>query len=323
MMRGMLCGPALVTIIACNGLPASAQMYGAALEPDTVTVGGHFRVAVRVEVPPGMRILFPDTLDVPDQVEAAATRVMQSDTAASGVETLTAVYTLAAWKPGTIELPPAQIQLLTEAGPETIAAPVPAVTVRSVLPADTAGIEPMPLKDVLGPDRALLPLLLALLLGLALLGLGIWAWRRRKPASDAFDAAPGIPPRERALGQLDRLLASGLLERGDLRSFYFSMTAIVRAYVGSLSRDWGTELTTAELHSHMLSRFGMHDAPAARAAADLASQAARLDALLQYADLVKFARHGGAAANARRDCDSLRHWIEDFDWPPRQQERAA
>lgn len=322
MMRSMRLVLLACAWFAATATHATAQRHGAAVSPDTVTVGGRFRVAVRIEVPPGMRISFPDTLDVPADVEAAARREMQSDTA-TGVETLTAIYTLAAWKPGTIELPPAKLRLMTEDANETLEIALPPVTVMSVLPADTAGIEPMPLKDVLGPDRALLPLLLALCLALLLLALAIWAWRRRRLDASSIEATPAVPPRQRALEALDHLLASGLLERGDLRAFYFAVTAILREYVAAVNPEWGTDLTTAELRARMSGRFRFSGQAADVAAPAIASRGVRLDALLVHADLIKFARHGAAPGEARGDLETARRWVEEFDWPMRLEEWAA
>jgi len=301
---------------------ALAQRSAAAITPDTVTVGGHFRVAVRIEVPPGMRIAFPDTLDVPADVEAAARREMQVDTAMPGIETMTAIYTLTAWKTGRIELPPANLRLLTEQGEETIEIEIPPVTVASVLPADTAGIEPMPVKDVLGPARALLPMLLAALLALLLVLLAVWAWRQRKVPPPVIEVAPGLPPQKRALDALDRLLASGMLER-DLRAFYFTMTAIVRGYIGELNRDWGVDLTTAELRARMLGGLRLGAGQSDAMAAAFASRGMRLDALLGRADLIKFARQAASVTDGTRDYDAARRWVQEFDWPMRREERAA
>jgi hypothetical protein len=300
----------------------SAQRRAAAITPDTITVGGYFRVAVRIEVPPGMRIEFPDTLDVPEDVEAAARREMQVDTAMPGIATMTAVYTLAAWKTGTIELPPARLRLLTSRGEEIVEVGIPPVTVASVLPADTAGIEPMPVKDVLGAARALLPLVLLLLLLLLLAGLALWAWKRRRVEEPVLVATPGVPPRERALESLDRLLSSGLMER-DLRTFYFMLTAIVRTYIGELNRDWGVDLTTAELRARMLAGLRLGGGQSDAQAAAFASRGMRLDALLGRADLIKFARQPAALQDATRDHEAARRWVREFDWPVRREERAA
>lgn len=313
---------ALLFAVAWTVAPASAQRRGAAVTPDTITVGDRFRVAVRIEVPPGMRIIFPDTLEVPEDVEAAARRELVSDTAMPGIETMTAVYTLTSWKTGTIELPSAKLRLLTEQGEETIEVAVPPVNVISVLPQDTAGIEPMPLKDVLGPARALLPMLLGLLFLLLLAGLAIWLWRRRGTEAPVLEVTPGLPPRKRALDALDRLIASGMLER-DLRAFYFALTAIVRGYVGELNRDWGTELTTAELRSRMLGGLRLGASQSDAMAAAFASRGMRLDALLGRADLIKFARQAAATQDGARDHEAARRFVQEFDWPLRREERAA
>ncbi|MFW6078425.1 MAG: hypothetical protein ACODAE_02310 [Gemmatimonadota bacterium] len=141
--------------------PGAAQQARAVVSPDTVSVGDVFRVAVRIDVPADAVVRFEDTLAVADDagdLENAEPVRRFEETGADDGRSVTAVYRLSAWRPGTIELPDAVVTIRGSDGPErTIAAPLPAVHVLSVLPADTAGVEPREAKDVVGGERRLWP----------------------------------------------------------------------------------------------------------------------------------------------------------------------
>ncbi len=100
--------PLALALLPCA---MSAQEVRTAVVPDSILVGDIFRVAVRVTVPAGVVVVFPDTLAVPDDVEAAARRELSVDSTADGEVSYTAVFPLAAWRPGSIELPPARLTL--------------------------------------------------------------------------------------------------------------------------------------------------------------------------------------------------------------------
>src|SRR5690606_39338867 len=141
----------------------AAPEVGVAVTPATGTVGAAFPAASRVEVPPGFRLEPPDALPVSGDVESAGRRIGRSEPIEGGGERVTLAYPLTAWRPGPVELPALALRLV---GPgeeaQTLNVRLPAAVVRSVLPADTTAVEPRPLKDVLGADRVLWPLLLAL-----------------------------------------------------------------------------------------------------------------------------------------------------------------
>lgn len=112
---------------------------------------------------------------------------------------------------------------------------------------------------------------------------GMIAWRllrRRTSRAPALSRAP--PPRpahELALERLEALRRSGLLDRGDVKSFHAEISAIVREYVGARFGFDSLDLTVQELLGIL---FGKN-APGL----DLA----QLKTLLESCDLVKFAKY--------------------------------
>jgi hypothetical protein len=282
---------------------AGAQRPRTAVVPDSITVGDVFRVAVRVAVPPGGGVTFPDTLEVPENVEAAARREIQVDTTAGGL-TFTAIYPLTAWKPGAVELPSMRVRIQLPDGGDEAETTFPPIIILSVLPEDTAGVDPMPAKDVIGPSRLLWPMVLGAGLLAALLILGVWAWRRRARPDPV---EPAVPARDVALAELERIRRLGLLERGEWKPFYSAVTGVLRGYTAAIEPAWGRDLTTGELNNAMEWRITAWRAAArarATGAAGRSGQDPLID-LLDRADLVKFAAHRPARTDA-----------ETFAWPP-------
>lgn len=291
----------VVAAALCALLSASvrAQQPQAAVVPESITVGDIFHAAIRLQLPDGVELIAPDTLELPENLEAAGRRELNVDSAA-GPRRVTVLYPLAAWRPGSYELPRIALQLRTPQGIRRFEVQPPSFTVRSVLPEDTAGIQMKGAKDVLGANRIWWPwLLLALLLLLAILAY-IW-WRRRRRPEEAVVTVPPVPAREVALERLAALRRSGMLERGELKPFYAELSETVRHYVATVAAEWSVDLTTTELALQIRSR-----------------DVTLLDIIrvLGVADLVKFARARPPAEAGYRDIDAAVSWIERTSVPP-------
>ncbi|HSJ05851.1 MAG TPA: DUF4381 family protein [Longimicrobiales bacterium] len=281
-------------LLLCVGAPAAGQAPQAAVVPRTITVGDVFHAAIRLDAPPGSDITAPQSLALPADVEAAGVREVRVDTA-GGVRRITVIYPLTAWRPGAYTLPELSLGLATAAGEREIVVQIPPFEVTSVLPADTAGVEPRPAKDVLGASRVWWPLLILAILAI-LVALAVWAWRRRRRPDAVTAAVVRVAPREAALARLDELAASGYLERGDVRAFYAFLTETLRHYAASVDPAWGVDLTTRELSVRM------------RAAGH--AESLDLTRILGTADLVKFARATVASAHAAADLQVARTWVQ-------------
>lgn len=279
-------------LLLCAGV-AHAQQPQAVVVPDSITVGDVFHAAIRVTVPPGARLIAPDSLDLGEDLETAGRREIRRDTTTN---LTTIVYPVTAWRPGTYELPRMTLQVVSDGAASTLDVALPSFTVSSVLPPDTAGIEPKPAKDVLGANRVWWPILLALLIALLIaVAAIIWWRRRRRPEPVVF--TPATPPRDAALAQLNALSREGLLERGDYRRYYERLTAIMRHYAGAVHPRWSVDLTTTELAARLRTEMDpVH--------------ALELIRMLGAADLVKFARATTTRDSAARDLDGARRWID-------------
>jgi hypothetical protein len=279
------------------GLPG--QQVRTAVVPHAITVGDVFQVVIQVAPVQAGTIAFPDSLDLPADLEAAGRVRLRQDTVADGPRWI-AVYPVTAWRPGSHSLAAARVRLTGGGRTRSAQAVFPAVEVRSVLPADTAGIQPKPASDVIGANRIWWPwLLLAATAVLLLLGLWLWRRRRRAPLSPQLPQ-PTMSAREAVLQALERARDSGALDVGDHKRFYSDVTSALRAYVAAVEPDAGTDLTTTELRA-ALRRLGQEQ------------RTAELQRVLHAADLVKFARREPTHSEAMEEWQRARSWVEQYE----------
>jgi hypothetical protein len=128
-----------------------------------------------------------------------------------------------------------------------------------------------------------------------------WRRRRRRPAP----ALPAVPPpvprpeHEIAYEELQQLLASGRLERGEAKAFYIELAEILRRYLGRRFAIETFERTTFEI---------LEALRAARLQANAASLAAQL---LGSCDLVKFAKYLPERDETRRHVEQAYRLIDE------------
>lgn len=295
-----LCFLVAVPLLSAREAGTQAIRAAAGVLPETVMVGERFEVMVRIGVPAGFRVQLPE-ISASDGVQAVGPAARRRD--ADG--TIVARYRLVAWQTGPAEIPPLRVQISPPGGNERLLTlPLPAPFVRSVLPADTAGVRPRPARGILS---AAFPLrwLLAALAALLIAGWGLWRLRRR-PESLARTSDPPLDPpdpRAWALAELERARSLGLIETESWTHFYALTSGAIRGFLAGGSIELGAELTTSELVRRL------HEEGAD------AVQAQRLATLLEEADLVKFARLLPAAEEAERHWSGAKSWVEDFEAP--------
>lgn len=168
------------------------------------------------------------------------------------------------------------------------------------------GLQPRPPADVVGFNWNVPAVLGASLLSLLLLGVVTVQAREWLAASTAPGVPAEAPPetpeewRERALAELDRLLARGHHRAGRLRDFYEGGGNVIRAYLAHFDPAWSRSRTSTEL---------MRDLAAARGWPDLAALAGAMG----RGEVAKFAaaavRESGAGA-AERDWATMRAWVD-------------
>jgi hypothetical protein len=296
--RARLARALLLALAAGFAMPAlgAAQNAATAVIPRDIYVGDVFHAVVRLDLPVGARAVVPDTLLAGDALEPAGRVEILSDTLAGGGTRLTALYPLTVWRTGPSELEPARIRILTDGGERIVTATFPSFEVTSVLPADTTGIEPKPAKDVLGGERIIWPWLLGGLI-LVLAALAFYLWRRRHRPRAALRHLD-FDPRAAALAALADARGEQLARMRAWRLLYIELADALRFYAAASYPVLGRDRTTLELGR------AMGTTPLAE------DDARRLIALLEHADLVKFARRDADADTALADWRAARAWVE-------------
>jgi hypothetical protein len=216
---------------------------GAVLDRDSVTVGDVVRLTVRVRGPRGATINFPAAVDSLGPVQS-----LEPPTVRDGSDTLdatdrVAVYRLAPWDVGTLPIKLGEVVVQTDDDERRVALPLPSLTVRSVLPADSAKRIPKPARPLI-PARAPFPWwwLLAAAAAVAV-GVGVWWWFRRRrrnagPTGDPYADA------ERAFERVERLR---LVEAGEPGRHAALMVDVVRRYLADRIASAPLALTSREL----------------------------------------------------------------------------
>ena len=251
---------------------------GITIRPDTVRVGDPFTVSVRVRAPLGAAIEFPVAPDSGGPVEPLDP-VQIVTTADSVAIDQTATYRLAAWRVGTFPVEFADVLVRQDIGNRRVEVSNVVVTVASVLPADSAGIEPKPPRAVFTFGLPWWVWALAAAVGIAILALIIWLWRRRRRRVPAREAPYVVAERE-----FERVEEIGLLAAGERARYVSLMVEVLRDYLAAVVAGASTAQTSNEL-AGAIRRAGI-------------GTYARCAALLSEVDLVKFARRPVTADRA-------------------------
>lgn len=271
-----------------TSVPADVQL-GTAVQPETVTVGQHFTATIRVRVPSGGQLRFQARPDSAAAVDSAAPSV-RTDTRAATYDESTVRYVLAAWDTGAQAIGIDDVVVSTSAGERIVPLSGLRVFVRSVLPADTTKRVPKPPRDAIAVSVfnwipwAIAAAILALV---ALIAWIIWRWRRRARAP--------LSPYAWAQRELARIAQTGW-ETSDPARYGVAVTDVLRGYLARSFPAARLSETTRGLDSSLASvRAVPRD---------------RVIPLLDAIDLVKFAKRGMSADDARAAGTTVREIVE-------------
>lgn len=300
----------LALIVTALAKAASGQTVSVVARPPSTEVapGQSFVVEVTATGPTGSEWTFP--------AQAGTEHVdleLQPPPEKAPPRPGTATYRGAVFALGDAEIPAIAVQYRLPGGEKgsTSSAPVK-LKVVSALPKGEENPQPADLRP-----PVTLPVGAAFwaALGLALVLVGmVAAWlirRRRQAAEPVAPTVPEVPPEEEARLALERLAASGLVEREEYRQYYIELATIAKRYLERRLDQPVLEMTSAEvaalLRDHPLA--GPH-LPVMRD-------------LMGAADWVKFARGSAQVEAAQRHLASVRGIVAAVEETLQAQARVA
>ncbi len=301
------------------------------LSADTIGLGDVFQMSVAVEVPAGSAVYFPDTLATAFALESFRPVTWSAESGGGGA-LLTLTYPLIAFRVGLAPVPGLDVYIggAADVGGERLpggsvvgswrdietgavasasltraAVPRREVWVSSVIVLEdiTSGLEPRPPADVVGPGWNRLAIATMLALSVLLLAIARSVALSLLPDRQTEELLISAPPRDsamvrwqKALDELDRILALGLHAEGRTDEFYGRSSAVVRTFVEGFDADWHSSLTSSEL-------MGKLEAWTNGSAPDLFAS-------MNTAEVVKFGRLRPDAATAEGHWRDLKSWVQ-------------
>lgn len=289
--------PLLLLALLAAAEPAPVVRVAATPARTEVTVGEPFVVELVVSGPPGASYTFPAQAG-DEKVELRALPAPASP--APPPDRLR--YEAAVFALGEPQLPavPVRYRLADGSEGEARSAPVQ-LKVGTLLPKEPKEQTPADIRGPLslGVGRAFW--IASGLLATALVGLGVWLAYRRRGQPAAVPARSATPPDVEALGELEALLASDVLARGEYRAFYIALATLAKRYLERRLDAPVLEMTSAEMAAFL--RDHAQAAPFQSAVRELAGAA----------DQVKFARAEAQLAEAQRHVAAVREVVAGLE----------
>jgi hypothetical protein len=280
--------------VAPDSARAQPVQLGVSVQPDTVSVGEHFFVRVRVRAPKGAEIGFPVGPDSGVAVEAVDPKREEGSADTTAVDR-TAIYRLVAWTVGAQHVTLGSLVVSAAGADRRYAIPNIAVLVKSVRPNDSTGRVPRPARDVMAAPPVLWPWIVG---GLLLLALLLWMLRRRlrHRSRPSHSGKGAIADARRDFARIEEL---ELLEAGERGRYVALHIDVLREYLALRIPEAALSLTSTELLAVL--------------SADAPVPLPRLVPVLAAADLIKYADRPVTDARARELASETRGIVESTE----------
>lgn len=245
----------------------------------TINVAERFELTLSTVLPEDYTVSFPDFPENENsftlyKTNDAKPRLLKAATISRGK-----TYILEAFLPGSYQIPALKVRCRSPENKETtLLTDELSIEVTSLLAKDEENPDISELAPVVDQPFGTM---FYLLIGLAILLAGLAIYYLTKVRQRKITPAPPpLPPHVKAWRQLDKLLNSNLLERGEIKKFHQQVSDILRHYIEERFALKAPERTTEEF----LVELGKTDV--------LRSEhKSLLHDFLTHCDLVKFARH--------------------------------
>jgi hypothetical protein len=226
-----------------------AVRIDATADRKTITLGDPIAVTVRLTHPRDVRVTaFDPERSLGEDLALLGRQATHTTLPDGTMLEETRILRVTRYRLGEARLPSFEASFVDASGKEAKVATAPlSFTVGSVLaegdtrPADIK-------RPAVMPETPVWPWVL---LAAAAVAAAAWFWWRRRARRPAIAAVvPTAPPRpahEVAYSELERLLSSGLLEKGRVKEFYIELAEIVKRYFEARFRVDTFERTSAEI----------------------------------------------------------------------------
>ncbi len=297
---------ALATCIAVAALTADAQVSRGApasrgaqvtarITPDSVGVGEPITVELRVRAPIGSEVRFPALPDSSEVVEPLDPRQIRDASSASILDR-TAIYRLIAWDTGRRVVQFGDITVARDGAETRYPVTLPALRVRTVLPADTAKRRPRDGAALIEIPGGWWRLWVGGVVVLGILYLLWRAWRDRRAAR----ATRGPDAAAVASDGFAHAARLGLLEAGETGRFALTHVDVMRRYLAMRFPQAGASRTAREVADSLVG-------------VDFPILPDRVADLLLRSEPIAFARAPVSADDARGIADESRAIVREVE----------
>jgi hypothetical protein len=277
---------------------------------DSVRIGERFQVTVVAEHEGQVEVAFPEGDAGPavfGDLEVVERGEVQRRTR-SGVQVDSVAYTVATFALDSVQVPALPVRVIANGDTTAVRAPARTATVASVVGADAEGIQ-----GIAPPAPFPRPWWAWIVLGLVAAGLlagaaYLW-WRRRQQGAETTSSTvrPAVDqtPYEAATAWIRQLESYDLSDPDAVKPFYVELARALRVY---LAREWDVaalERTTREVVEVLEDRPDVPD-----------EAVPRIRAVLELADLVKFAEVQPAAEDHEKALREARAGLDVLEAPP-------
>lgn len=245
---------------------------------DSFTVGDDITVHILVDYPSGVKLSPPSSL-VGDGVFVLKSGPQIKSKTRNGRKYDDFTYVISAFETGNLEIPAFEFFWYDSEGTQHSAfSPKKSIFIKSLLPADTSGLD---INDIIGPKRLPRHWWPYLIAGLGVLTLFLVAYLlyQRKVSSIEIPHAPAEPPYDVAIRELILLKEKNLPAKGKIKRYYIELSNIIRHYINGRFAIQAVEATTPEL-KRMILRHPELDK----------EKATEILTFLNRSDMVKFAK---------------------------------
>lgn len=293
----------LVLLASCHAVQAQYVEVKTEFDTNQIRIGEPFHLDINVHQPEEVRVEFPDIADtLVDKVEVI--RSYPADTvAANGDLEIHKRYRLTSFDSGLYVVPPMKFHFHTGIWTDSLESN-PLLLLVHTVPIDSTIFDvKSPLHMPVG-FLEVFPFVLGGIIFLAAAGFLAWYLRRRKMNKPVFGTPkPEDPAHIIAFRELRDLKDEKLWQNSEFKKYYTRLTEIIRHY---MERRYGIpamEMTSYEI----LDSWN-------RSGEDRQDLSAKLQLLLNLADLVKFAKQKPHASENEENMERAFEFIEKTKW---------